>query len=195
MFGITWENKMIERLEEESQKNYSLYCVYQNMGRNRSLAKVSEQTGISKRWIESLSSKYDWIHRTEVYDTHQQQLMYEGMAKEIKEMGKRQASYSLQMITALITPAQELLKRLKDKNGKLDFSDVSDTDLVQTVSRCATAFKLLTDVERLARGEPTDIQALSVKPKIDTNFIDKIGSNEESSKLATELLAKIKDTN
>ena len=39
---------MIERLEDESQKNYSLYCVYQNMGRNRSLAKVSEQTGISK---------------------------------------------------------------------------------------------------------------------------------------------------
>jgi hypothetical protein len=154
---------MIERLEEESQKNYSLYCVYQNMGRNRSLSKVAEQTGISKRWIESL--------------------------------GKRQASYSLQMITALITPAQELLKRLKDKNGKLDFGNISDTELVQTVSRCATAFKLLTDVERLARGEPTDIQALSVKPKIDTNFIDKIGSNEESSKLATELLAKIKDTN
>ena len=117
------------------------------------------------------------------------------MAKEIKEMGKRQASYSLQMITALITPAQELLKRLKDKNGKLDFGEISDTELVQTVSRCATAFKLLTDVERLARGEPTDIQALSVKPKIDTSFIDKIGSNEESSKLATELLAKIKDTN
>ena len=99
----------IERLEEESQKNYSLYCVYQNMGRNRSLSKVAEQTSVSKRWLESLSSKYDWVHRAEVYDTHQQQLMYEGMAKEIKEMGKRQASYTLQMITALITPAQELL--------------------------------------------------------------------------------------
>ena len=120
MFGITWEKNMIERLEEESQKNYSLYCVYQNMGRNRSLAKVAEQTDISKRWIESLSSKYDWTHRTEVYDTHQQQLLYEGMAKEIKEMGKRQASYSLQMITALITPAQELLKRLKEYPNQED---------------------------------------------------------------------------
>ena len=109
---------MIERLEEESQKNYSLYCVYQNMGRNRSLAKTSEQTGVSKRWIESLSSKYDWTKRTEVYDIHQQQLHYEAMAKEIKDMGKRQASYSLQMITALMTPAQELIQRLKAKNGK-----------------------------------------------------------------------------
>ena len=186
---------MIERLEEESQKNYSLYCVYQNMGRNRSLAKTSEQTGVSNRWIESLSSKYDWTKRTEVYDIHQQQLHYEAMAKEIKDMGKRQASYSLQMITALMTPAQELIQRLKAKNGKLDFNNISDSELVNIVSRCANAFKLLSDVERLARGEPTDIQALAVKPKIDTNFIDKIGGDEESSKLATQLLTKIKDTN
>ena len=186
---------MFEKLDDESQKNYSLYCVYQNMGRNRSLQKASEDTGVSRRWLESLSSKFDWVRRTEVYDIHQQQIHYEAMAKEVKDMGKRQASYSLQMITALITPAQELLKRLKAKEGKLDFNNISDTELVNIVSRCANAFKLLSDVERLARGEPTDIQELAVRPKIDLNFIDKIGSDEESSKLATELLTKIKDTN
>jgi len=186
---------MLDRLNGESQKNFSMYQVYQNMGPKRSLAKVSEQISCSTRWLEKLSSKYDWVNRAELFDTHQLQIQYEAMKKEVKDMGKRQASYSLQMITSLMTPAQELLKRLKNKEGKLDFGDLSDTELINIVSRCANAFKLLSDVERLARGEPTNIEQMQLKPKVDSNFIEKIGSDEESAKLATELLTRIKGSN
>ena len=183
---------MLDRLNGESQKNFSMYQVYQNMGPKRSLAKVSEQISCSTRWLEKLSSKYDWVNRAELFDTHQLQIQYEAMKKEVKDMGKRQASYSLQMITSLMTPAQELLKRLKEKK-ELDFANLSDVELVAIVSKIAHPFKMLTEVERVAKGGITRDNT-NQQLNIEDEFIKRIGQDQESADLATRLLSKVKDS-
>ncbi len=108
-------------------------------------------------------------------------------------MGKRQGSHALQMTYSLITPAQELLKRLKEKK-ELDFSNLSDVDLVAIVSKIAHPFKLLTEVERVAKGQITK-DNVDQSTNIEDDFIKRIGQDQESAELATRLLSKIKDSN
>jgi len=115
------------------------------------------------------------------------------MKTEIQEMGKRQGSHALQMTYSLITPAQELLKRLKEKK-ELDFSNLSDVDLVAIVSKIAHPFKLLTEVERVAKGQITK-DNVDQSTNIEDDFIKRIGQDQESAELATRLLSKIKDSN
>jgi|TARA_R100000149_G_C5771708_1_gene71791 hypothetical protein len=115
------------------------------------------------------------------------------MKAEIEEMGKRQGSHALQMTYSLITPAQELLKRLKEKK-ELDFSKLTDVELVAIVSKIAHPFKMLTEVERVAKGSVTK-ENMDQTANVEDEFIKRIGQDEESAQLATRLLSKIKDSN
>ena len=106
---------MINKDQDESNKIYEYYLIYQNMGYKRTLKKVAEEVGVTVREIEKLSSKHGWVSRVDRFDKQQAQIRYNAMKAEIEEMGKRQGNQALQMTYSLITPAQELLKRLKEK--------------------------------------------------------------------------------
>jgi len=114
------------------------------------------------------------------------------MKTEMEEMGKRQGSHALQMTYSLITPAQELLKRLKEKK-ELDFANLSDVELVAIVSKIAHPFKMLTEVERVAKGGITRDNT-NQQINIEDDFIKRIGQDQESADLATRLLSKVKDS-
>ena len=184
---------MIEKETQESNKHYEFYLVYQNMGYKRTLKKVAEEVQISVREIEKLSSRYGWVLRVDKFDKQQAQIRYNAMKAEIEEMGKRQGSHALQMTYSLITPAQELLKRLKEKK-ELDFSKLTDVELVAIVSKIAHPFKMLTEVERVAKGSVTK-ENMDQTANVEDEFIKRIGQDEESAQLATRLLSKIKDSN
>ena len=184
---------MIDKDTTESNKHYEYYLVYQNMGYKRTLKKVAEEVQVTVREIEKLSSKYGWVSRVDKFDKQQAQIRYNAMKAEIEEMGKRQGSHALQMTYSLITPAQELLKRLKEKK-ELDFAKLTDVELVAIVSKIAHPFKLLTDVERIAKGSIAK-ENIDQTANIEDEFIKRIGQDQESAELATRLLSKIKDSN
>ena len=96
------------------------------------------------------------------------------------------------MTYSLITPAQELLKRLKEKK-ELDFANLSDVELVAIVSKIAHPFKMLTEVERVAKGQITR-ENTNQQINIEDEFIKRIGQDQESADLATRLLSKVKDS-
>ena len=180
---------MIEKETEESNKHYEFYLVYQNMGYKRTLKKVAEEVQLTTREIEKISSKYGWVSRVSKFDQQQAQIRYNSMKTEMEEMGKRQGSHALQMTYSLITPAQ---KRLKEKN-ELDFANLSDVELVAIVSKIAHPFKMLTEVERVAKGGITRDNT-NQQINIEDDFIKRIGQDQESADLATRLLSKVKDS-
>ena len=184
---------MINKDQDESNKHYEFYLVYQNMGYKRTLKKVAEEVQLSVREIEKLSSKYGWVSRVDKFDKQQAQIRYNAMKSEIEEMGKRQGNQALQMTYSLITPAQELLKRLKEKKA-LDFSQMSDVELVAIVSKIAHPFKLLTEVERVAKGQISK-DNVEQNTKVEDEFIKRIGQDQESAELASRLLRKVEDSN
>ena len=132
------------------------------------------------------------IKGVDKFDKQQAQKLSNAMKAEIEEMGKRQGSHALQMTYSLITPAQELLKRLKRK--RIRFKKLSDVELVAIVSKIAHPFKLLTDVERIAKGSITK-ENIDQTANVEDEFIKRIGQDQESAELATRLLSKIKDSN
>ena len=71
---------------------------------------------------------------------------------------------------------------------------MSDVDLVAIVSKIAHPFKLLTEVERVAKGQITK-DNIDQSTNIEDDFIKRIGQDQESAELATRLLSKIKDSN
>jgi hypothetical protein len=96
---------------------------------------------------------------------------------------------------AVKTPLRliEVIKRLKEKK-ELDFSKLSDVELVAIVSKIAHPFKMLTEVERVAKGQVSK-DNMDQTTSVEDEFIKRIGQDQESAELATRLLSKIKDSN
>ena len=65
---------------------------------------------------------------------------------------------------------------------------MSDVDLVAIVSKIAHPFKLLTEVERVAKGQITK-DNIDQSTNIEDDFIKRIGQDQESAELATRLLS------
>ncbi|KAB2328944.1 hypothetical protein F7731_23615 [Cytobacillus depressus] len=130
-----------ERREGESAKAFEAFVKYRNMGIERSLTKVSQELGKSTTLLSRWSSQWDWVERVKAYDMEmdRQALMQE--EKKRKEMVKRHA--------ALATSFQsKVLERVRNLNP----AELSTNDLIRW-------FEISVKIERLSRGEPTDISS------------------------------------
>src|SRR5215469_7452964 len=59
-----------ERLPNESSKAFSAFCMYRDLGRDRSLSKVGESLSISRQAVGQWSSKFGWVPRATAWDSH-----------------------------------------------------------------------------------------------------------------------------
>jgi len=58
--------KRSERLEKESEKAYSYFCCYRDLGVERTLKSVHEKYQINTSNIEHYSAKHNWVERSRV---------------------------------------------------------------------------------------------------------------------------------
>src|SRR4051812_28075871 len=59
-----------EQQEKESDKAFLAFSLYLNLGPERSLAKVAEKLGRSKRLMEKWSLRTNWPERVAAYNAH-----------------------------------------------------------------------------------------------------------------------------
>ena len=59
-----------ERYEKESSKAYAAFCIYRDLGVDRSYEQVQKKCGKSARLIARWGSKYNWVARCQAYDDH-----------------------------------------------------------------------------------------------------------------------------
>lgn len=132
-----------ERLPNESSKAYQAFCIYRDLGVERSLEKVAQNRGKpgSKSWLNTWSTKYHWVERAQAYDDYLEQEKRKEQEKAILEMVERHTKEAMAL-------QQKALERLKS----LDPNELSTKDVL---SYLMEAMKL----ERLSRGEPTEVQA------------------------------------
>lgn len=70
---ITWD-----RLEKETARAYRAFCVYRDMGAERSLSKVRDKLGKKSgydRQLQEWSSQHRWVDRARAYDDHMEVLL------------------------------------------------------------------------------------------------------------------------
>jgi hypothetical protein len=94
---------------------------------------------VSLRWIERLSAEHDWVERAEAWDAHVERLAREDQLTQILDMRRRHAVIA----NVAMTKAVERLR------------DIDAAGL--TVRETVLLLDLAVKVERLARGEPTQI--------------------------------------
>src|SRR5262249_45490813 len=72
---------------------------------------------------------------------------------EIQRMAQRHVAVAQSYLGALMEPAREIARRMKDPQQNL--SDLPTARLLTLAARCASVIPNLMKAERLARGEPS----------------------------------------
>ena len=132
-----------ERRESESTKAYEAFCIYRDMGRERSLAKVAEKLGKSETLISRWSYTHGWVDRAAKWDDEQERLEREiaqrEQAKAIREMRKRHAKLAEDMLTK----SAKALKRIP-------VDEIKPADISRMVD-------IASKLERISRGDVGEV--------------------------------------
>lgn len=132
-----------ERRESESTKAYEAFCIYRDMGRERSLAKVAEKQQKSGSLIGRWSRENDWVNRAAKWDDEQERLEREiaqrEQTKAIREMRKRHAD----LAEAMLVKSAKALK-------KIPVEEIKPQDISRMVD-------IASKLERISRGDVGEV--------------------------------------
>lgn len=133
----------------ETPKAAEAFLQYCAMGTARSLAKLAAVNGRNTAYVRQLekwSSDYKWVERAKQYDIERAEARRLKHDAEIEEMNARHAEMGMD----LQERAQAQIKKLIDAKA---FGSMASVQML----------KMGTDLERLARGEPTEHTELTGK--------------------------------
>lgn len=133
------EAKAWERQPEETAKAYEAFSIYRDMGAERSLAKVGQQLGKSKKQMEKWSKKYSWVDRVETWDIEQDRQIRIALTKDIGAMRKRHAD----MAKAMLIKAAKALAKIPD-------NEIKAADISRMVD-------VATKLERISKGDVGEV--------------------------------------
>src|SRR5712692_10801305 len=136
-----------DRLPGESSKAYHHFCLYRGMAIGRSLRQMANLSGCTslRRQLNRWSSRWRWVERCGQYDDYLELQVRLQQEKERREMYKRHAKIAMLGQNILVKGMEELLARVQ--NGEHNLAP----------SELARLMEVSVKVERLARGESTDI--------------------------------------
>ena len=136
------ESKPWYRQPDETAKAFAAFVLYRGMmPRERSLAKVhhSDIKMSSRRWLAEWSRRHQWVARSLAHDEHLAAVKTESQEQAIIDMAERQAKEGLAL-------QQKGLERL----ASIPIEEIKARDAISAVTEGAK-------LERMARGEPTEI--------------------------------------
>lgn len=167
-----------ERMPNESSKAYAAFCVYRDLGPERSLEKAIQKLDKKrvKQTVWRWSSKYNWVARCKAYDDYIERRKREERERAILEMAERHAREAVAF-------QQKVLARLKD----IDPSELSPSDI-------ARWFDVAVKVERLSRGEPTENVKQEVRGQVvrkyECEIAERVIRDPDARELARELFRR-----
>ncbi|HUM43488.1 MAG TPA: hypothetical protein PKI14_11125 [Fervidobacterium sp.] len=134
-------SELWDRQPGESAKAYAAFCAYRDLGAERSLEKVRHllDKPRTKKWLGVWSAKYNWVERAKAYDDYIEKKKRAEKEKAIMEMVERHAKLAMAF-------EQRVAQRLQS----VDPEELTPNDLARWL-------EIATRLERLSRGEPTEI--------------------------------------
>jgi hypothetical protein len=100
----------------ESAKAYHAFCVYRDLGANRSFAKTWQALGKNagyRRVLEDWSSKYHWVDRVVAYDAHLEAKLREDLEARILIERRKQIERELVDTARLLGRFDDIFDRTK----------------------------------------------------------------------------------
>ena len=154
------ETDMWERQDGETQIAFNLFSKYLHMPR-RKVRELALEHGVTEHDMYYYSSTYRWKERSRAYDNYIERRKVEVHLREIEEMASRHAKQALAMESALMYPVREYIEKLKSIDMN-DIKSMSAKELYQFVLAAADKLPKIIDIERKARGVPTELNASAI---------------------------------
>jgi hypothetical protein len=144
------EKQPWDRLTGESSKAYAHFCLYRDMGVNRSIRQLPSVSGCTSvvRQLNRWSSRWRWVERSQCYDDHLQYQDRLRQEKDRKDMLTRHGKIAVLGQNLVVKGIEKLLADVEQ--GKRDLSASDASRLLDVAVK----------IERLSRGEPTEISEL-----------------------------------
>ncbi len=136
----TNNKKSWEKLLGETSKQFEAFCIYRDMGTERSIsevAKVWSNSGATSRLTE-WSRKHQWVERAASYDQYVDELKRYEQEDQIREMASRHAR-----------DAQLFQAKVHDRLENINPDDLKPNDIIKW-------YEVAVKIERLSRGVPTE---------------------------------------
>jgi hypothetical protein len=130
-----------DRQPKESDRAYSYFAIYRDMGRTRTVAKVATEVHKSRDYLHKLASQWRWVHRARAFDTEQDRLYGELLGERRKDMAERHARIAAALQGKIVARLQSL-----------DAQKLTPSDIARWL-------EVATRVERLALGLPDSTTA------------------------------------
>ena len=129
-----------QKLSDETSRQYEAFCIYRDMGIERSIGEVAKlwsKSGATSR-LNQWSSKYHWVERATAFDEHIDEIKRTRNEEAIVEMSARHADYALRIQEKAI----EALNLVKPE-------ELKPNDLIKW-------YDVAVKIERLSRGLSTE---------------------------------------
>lgn len=158
-----------ERQDRETPKAFEAFCVYRDMGTDRSASKVATIVGKSYSLMQQWSQKYGWVDRAAAWDDEQDRIKREAEQKAqieaIKEMRKRHTKVAVKMINKADAALDEILA-----------GEIKPADIPRIVD-------IATKLERISRGDAGEVieerHGEAVAPAVQFYIPDNSRDNKE----------------
>lgn len=143
------DNNPYERQKGETKKAYEAFTIYRDLGIDRSIRKVAQKLGKSQQLMSRWSSQYNWVERAQAYDDEMDRLAILENEKERKEMLKEHNSI-----------ARKFLEKVKQGADAVKPETMTPNELAKWL-------EIAVKIERLSRGESTDISEINHSGEVD----------------------------
>jgi hypothetical protein len=140
-----------DRQPNESSKSYQAFCAYRDAGPQRSRRKLVAEgkTAARLRQLMNWCSRHGWVARAEAYDDYTERLLRFENERDRRNMLRRHANVAVLGQSVAITALQRILNEMnEDPTRKLTPRDAG------------FLLDIGVRVERLSRGEPSEIAEL-----------------------------------
>lgn len=163
----------------EPPKAFEAFAYYRDMGPGRTLSGAARELSKAKTLLQRWAKHYQWHERADAWDAENDRVARETILKERREMAERHAALG----SVMTARAYEMLAKMED--AQLDEYIKKNPELAARLADVGVR------IERLARGEPTEIGAVDVYEHDEARSLAMVIINDpEAYELADALLGR-----
>lgn len=157
---MTKNRELWDRQKDEGSRAYEHFCIYRDFGPVRSFSKLVKdgRCTVKVQQLERWSHQWQWVERAEAYDDQFDLQRRARLEKERLEMMERHAKVAMLGQSLLLKGLESKIAKVQQEGETISAGDL------------ARLMDVTVKVERLARGEATDIQKSEHSGSIEATY-------------------------
>ena len=169
---LSTDKQLWERQEKESEKVYSYFCLYRDLGKNRTVVLVQKECNKGASYLTKLSDNYNWVERSGAYDDYLELKIRKANEKELVATSESLLNTVNKMLDLYTIPLEEIEKQMIAKS-KTGFGDLTIKDIMTWVAQNGSPIEKLVKIKMLLEDKPSEKINISLETTMQEQLKDK----------------------